>query len=90
MSIDEDINGDGNPLNDDTDGDGLPNMNDIDDDGDGIITLKEFDKDGDGTISIAEFMDVFWQKKLKLLLIVKQEKMLKMLEKQIEFLVKKN
>ena len=49
LSIDEDINGDGNPLNDDTDGDGLPNMNDIDDDGDGIITLKEFDKDGDGT-----------------------------------------
>ena len=32
-------NGDGNPLNDDTDGDGLPNMNDFDDDGDGVPTF---------------------------------------------------
>ena len=48
LSIKEDINGDGNPLNDDTDGDGLPNMNDFDDDGDGIPTFNELDKDKDG------------------------------------------
>ena len=48
LSIHEDIDGDGNPLNDDTDGDGLPNMNDFDDDGDGVPTLDELDKDNDG------------------------------------------
>ena len=48
LSIDEDIIGDGNPLNDDTDGDGLPNMNDFDDDGDGVPTFNELDKDNDG------------------------------------------
>ena len=48
LSIDEDINGDGDPLNDDTDGDGLPNMNDFDDDGDGVPTFNELDKDNDG------------------------------------------
>jgi hypothetical protein len=29
--------------------------------------MNHLDKDGDGTISIAEFMDVVWQRKLKLL-----------------------
>ena len=48
LSINEDIDGDGNPLNDDTDGDGLPNMNDFDDDGDGVPTFNEFDRDKDG------------------------------------------
>jgi len=37
----EDINGDGNLENDDTDGDGLPNYNDTDDDNDGWLTSFE-------------------------------------------------
>lgn len=48
LSIDEDVDGDGNPFNDDTDGDDIPNYADIDDDGDGINTIAEYDKDGDG------------------------------------------
>ncbi|WP_041649577.1 Ig-like domain-containing protein [Marivirga tractuosa] len=43
----EDIDGDGDPTNDDTDGDGIPDYLDEDDDGDGIPTLEE-DTDGDG------------------------------------------
>ncbi|MDH5368281.1 MAG: gliding motility-associated C-terminal domain-containing protein, partial [Cyclobacteriaceae bacterium] len=43
----EDINGDGNPDNDDTDGDGIPDYLDDDDDGDGIPTQDE-DNDGNG------------------------------------------
>ena len=51
----EDLNGNGNPCDDDTDGDGIPNYLDIDDDGDGMSTADEiaengpdFDLDGDG------------------------------------------
>lgn len=43
----EDLDGDGNGFNDDTDGDGLPNFIDNDDDGDGVLTRYE-DIDGDG------------------------------------------
>ena len=50
FSIDEDPDGDGNPLNDDTDGDGTPNLLDFDDDGDGILTFLELDADNDGII----------------------------------------
>ena len=50
FSIDEDPDGDGNPLNDDTDGDGTPNLLDFDDDGDGILTFLELDEDNDGII----------------------------------------
>ena len=50
FSIDEDPDGDGNPLNDDTDGDGTPNLLDFDDDGDGILTYLELDVDNDGVI----------------------------------------
>ncbi len=46
-SINEDIDGDGDPRNDDTDGDFIPNYQDIDDDGDGVLTINE-DIDGDG------------------------------------------
>ncbi len=50
FSNDEDINGDGDPTNDDTDGDGVPNFADPDDDGDGILTINEdTDEDGDPT-----------------------------------------
>ncbi|SEA69408.1 FKBP-type peptidyl-prolyl cis-trans isomerase [Bizionia paragorgiae] len=46
----EDLDGDGNGFNDDTDGDGLPNFVDNDDDGDGVITIYEdIDEDGDPT-----------------------------------------
>jgi len=44
---DEDIDGDGNVSNDDTDGDGTPDFADPDDDGDLILTKSE-DTDGDG------------------------------------------
>jgi len=43
----EDLNGDGEVLDDDTDGDKIPNFADTDDDGDGILTRDE-DINGDG------------------------------------------
>ncbi|MDP2088602.1 MAG: peptidylprolyl isomerase [Flavobacteriaceae bacterium] len=43
----EDLNGDGEVIDDDTDGDKIPNFLDKDDDGDGILTRDE-DLDGDG------------------------------------------
>ncbi len=46
-SIKEDIDGDGDVNNDDTDGDGIPNFLDTDDDGDGVLTRNE-DANGDG------------------------------------------
>ena len=48
LSIDEDIDGDGNPLNDDSDADNTPNMYDDDDDGDGVKTIDEYDLNQDG------------------------------------------
>ncbi len=48
LSIDEDINKDNNPLNDDTDNDGIYNLFDSDDDGDGILTSNEYDQNEDG------------------------------------------
>jgi hypothetical protein len=54
LSVDEDLDGDGNPNNDDTDGDGIPNYLDNDDDNDGILTgsseegVEDEDLDGDG------------------------------------------
>lgn len=63
----EDLNGDGNLENDDTDGDGIPNFLDNDDDGDMILTSAEYvfanngrnenalrDTDGDG---IPDYLD---------------------------------
>jgi len=50
FSVDEDPDGDGDPLNDDTDDDGTPNLLDFDDDGDGILTSRELDVDNDGVI----------------------------------------
>lgn len=41
-TIDEDLNGDGNLANDDTDTDGIPNFIDNDDDGDMILTNFEY------------------------------------------------
>ncbi len=44
----EDVDGDGDPRNDDTDEDGIANFGDADDDGDGVLTEFEYDKNGDG------------------------------------------
>jgi len=60
----EDVNGNGNLLDDDTDEDGLINILDPDDDGDGILTINEdannngdlFDDDTDGD-GIPNFLD---------------------------------
>lgn len=46
-SIEEDADGDGTVLNDDTDEDGFPNYFDVDDDGDGVFT-KDEDANNDG------------------------------------------
>ncbi len=58
-NADEDLDGDGDAFNDDTDGDKTPNIYDPDDDGDGVLTKDEDtnhdgdptndDSDGDGT-----------------------------------------
>lgn len=54
-SIMEDIDNDGSLLNEDTDGDGLPNFSDSDDDGDGKPTIDELtDKNEDG---IPDYLD---------------------------------
>ena len=50
LSINEDIDGDGDPFYDDTDGDNLWNMYDSDDDGDGTLTINELDKNYDQII----------------------------------------
>ena len=50
LSIFEDVNGDGTPFGDNTDGDQLWNMYDVDDDNDGILTKNELDKNGDSKI----------------------------------------
>lgn len=63
-AFEEDINGDGNLFNDDTDGDGIPNFLDTDDDNDNVPTEAEIinndnpgeypDFDGDG---IPDYLD---------------------------------
>lgn len=47
LSIDEDLNGNSNVKDDDTDEDSIPNYLDVDDDNDGILT-KDEDANGDG------------------------------------------
>lgn len=54
----EDIDGDGDPTNDDTDGDGTPDYLDPDDDGDGVLTQNEgVDPNGDGDLTDAQDTD---------------------------------
>ena len=55
----EDINGNSDLEDDDTDGDGLPNYIDADDDGDNILTKNENpDPNGDGDLSDAQDTDL--------------------------------
>ena len=64
----EDVNGDNDLTNDDTDDDGIPNYQDADDDGDGVNTADEDydgdndptndDSDGDGTPDYIDAEDV--------------------------------
>ena len=50
LSYLEDVNGNGNVFDDDTDGDTFPNFFDTDDDGDGVLTrYEDIDNDGDPT-----------------------------------------
>ncbi len=50
LSYLEDLNGNGDVYDDDTDNDGLPNFFDFDDDGDGVLTrYEDIDNDGDPT-----------------------------------------
>lgn len=49
LSIYEDLNGNSNFTDDDTDEDGIPNYLDEDDDGDGVLTKNE-DTDGNGSV----------------------------------------
>ncbi|MCY1222926.1 hypothetical protein D9M72_350340 [compost metagenome] len=49
LSYLEDLNGNGNYYDDDTDGDGIPNFIDVDDDGDGTRTRVEI-KDSFGNL----------------------------------------
>lgn len=44
----EDINGDGNPRNDDSDNDRIADYLDSDDDNDGVLTRDEYDRNNDG------------------------------------------
>ena len=54
----EDINGNGNLDDDDTDGDGIPNYLDPDDDGDNVLTKDEKpDPNGDGILNDAQDTD---------------------------------
>ncbi|PKQ44122.1 hypothetical protein [Confluentibacter flavum] len=54
----EDINGNGNLEDDDTDGDGIPNYLDADDDGDNVLTKDENpDPNGDGVLDDAQDTD---------------------------------
>ena len=48
--LNEDLNNDGNLINDDTDGDNIPNYQDTDDDGDGVDTADE-DNNNNGDVS---------------------------------------
>lgn len=59
-SNNEDVNGDGDFYNDDTDGDKLPNFLDPDDDGDGVITKTEIiqTNDGNGNITYYSFDNI--------------------------------
>lgn len=53
----EDLNGDGNLANDDTDGDGIPNFVDNDDDGDIVLTQYEYVFGGKNQNAVNSYLD---------------------------------
>ena len=57
LSNDEDLNGDGDFTNDDTDGDGVQNLYDVDDDGDSYLTKNEIKIDGVVPSSYSQILD---------------------------------
>ncbi len=57
LSNDEDLNGDGDFTNDDTDGDGVQNLYDVDDDGDSYLTRNEIEIDGVVPSFYSEILD---------------------------------
>ena len=57
LSNDEDLNGDGDFTNDDTDGDGVQNLYDVDDDGDSYLTKNEIKIDGVVPSSYDQILD---------------------------------
>ncbi|MFC2109417.1 hypothetical protein ACFLRU_03425 [Bacteroidota bacterium] len=57
-TLKEDLNGDGDPTNDDTDGDGIPNFIDADDDNDGVLSINESKTaDSDGDVLLVDYLD---------------------------------
>lgn len=54
ISIDEDLNQNGDELDDDTDEDGIPDFADFDDDNDGIPTRDEIEIADDGTVTFPD------------------------------------
>ncbi len=57
LSNDEDLNGDGDFTNDDTDGDGIQNLYDNDDDGDSFFTINEIKINGVVPATYDEILD---------------------------------
>ena len=58
QSVYEDLDNDGNPFNDDSDGDGVPNFGDIDDDADYIPTNTEIKRPARNLVTGAILLDV--------------------------------
>lgn len=54
ISLDEDLNGNGNELDDDTDADGIPDFADFDDDNDGIPTRDEIEISEEGVVTFPD------------------------------------
>ncbi len=64
LTINEDLNNNGNLYDDDTDLDGIPNFQDLDDDGDGVNTINEdynrngnYNDDDQNTNGIPDYLD---------------------------------
>lgn len=53
----EDVDGDGDPTNDDADGDGIPNYLDDDDDNDGVLTINESSTEDANGNDIPDYLD---------------------------------
>ncbi len=56
-TLKEDVDGDGDPTNDNTDGDEFPNYLDDDDDGDGVLTINESTTEDANGNGISDYLD---------------------------------